>query len=93
MASILGDSRDRLKELSMVFQGSYEGWPYTRKAFSESLGAIFSPLGDYLFAMGPLNRNHEWYVTMKTQEVKDQLLAREKAFRSPCSLGTGIRDE
>ena len=75
MASTLGDSCDRLNELSMVLQGSYEGRPYTRKDFSESLEAIFSPLGDCLFALGPLNRNHDWYVMMNTQEAKDQLLS------------------
>ena len=66
----------RIKELSLILQGPFEGKPYTRADFSEALGAIFTPVDNAVLALGPLERNHEWLVTMCTEEGKETLLSR-----------------
>ena len=37
MAASLGDSRDRLKDLSLIFTGPYDGRPYARTDFRTTI--------------------------------------------------------
>ena len=76
MSINLENSGARIKELSLILQGPFEGKPYTRADFSEALGAIFTPVDNAVLALGPLERNHEWLVTMCTEEDKEALLSR-----------------
>ena len=61
-SSSLEDPRERINELSLIMQGPYEGRPYSREDFRDSLGAIFNALDKAMLAIGPLNRNHEWHL-------------------------------
>ena len=76
MSASLEDPGERLKELSLILQGPYKGHQYSREDCKDRLGAIFSPLDKAMLAIGPLNRNQEWYVTMHNHEAKDELLTR-----------------
>ena len=72
----IGDTRTRLKELSLIFTGPYEGRPYARSDFEKAFTADEEQVRSFVIAFGPLNHNNEWYVTVKPQENKDALLAR-----------------
>jgi hypothetical protein len=77
MAASLGDSRDRLKDLSLIFTGPYDGRPYERTDFRTAIeDATGEPVSTAVLALGPLTRNHEWYCTLNTTTAKQALLAR-----------------
>ena len=86
----LGDGRDRLKEASLILTGPYDGRPYNRSDLLQGIAAALNAteaVSAYVLALGPLNKNHEWYLTLTSIEIKDKLLDRgtlsvkDKLFR------------
>ena len=58
-----------LKARTVVLSGPVKGQPY-RLALGGSV--------DDVLAFGPLNRNHEWHMTLKTEAAKQRLLDVER---------------
>ena len=91
MAYTLGDGRDRLKEASLILTGPYDGRLYNRSDLLQGIAAALNTteaVSTYAStALGPLNKNHEWYLTLTSIEIKDKLLDRgtlsvkDKLFR------------
>ena len=90
MSCKLGDGRERLKEASLILTGPYDGRPYNRSDILQGISAALNSteaVSTHVLALGPLNKNHEWYLTLKSIETKDKLLDRgsisvkDKLFR------------
>ena len=90
MSYTLGDGRERLKEASLVLTGPYDGRPYSRSDLLQGISDALNATGAvsaYVLALGPLNKNHEWYLTLTSLKLKDTLLDRgtlsvkDKLFR------------
>ena len=73
----LGYSRDRLKDLSLIFTGPYDGRPYERADFKTAIEETTGEaVSTSVLAWCPLTRNREWYCTVHSSTAKQALLAR-----------------
>ena len=64
-----------LERRSVILSGPIEGRTYFREDFVESLQALLGgAIKDHVLSFGPLSRNNEWYLRLKSDSAKDQLL-------------------
>ena len=54
--------------------GGKEGTPYVREDFTDSLNSILECLKNHVASIGPLARNSEWCLTLKSNAAKDLVL-------------------
>ncbi len=59
---------------SVILSGKKDGKPFVREDFTDSLNEILTCLKDHVAAFGPLARNSEWCLTLKTDAAKDIVL-------------------
>ena len=61
---------------SLILSGKKDGKPYVREDFSECLVEVLEgSLNNHVAAFGPLARNSEWCLTLKTDAAKDRALS------------------
>ena len=75
-ASVEDDGTDWaiVRRRSVILSGKKEGKPYVREDFTDSLNSILTCLKDHVAAFGPLARNSEWCLTLKSDAAKDIVL-------------------
>ena len=59
---------------SVILSGKKDGKRFVREDFTDSLNEILTCLKDHVVAFGPLARNSEWCLTLKTDAAKDIVL-------------------
>ena len=59
---------------SVILSGKKDGKPFVREDFTDSLNEILTCLKDHVAAFGPLARNSEWCLTLKTDAAKNIVL-------------------
>ena len=64
----------RLKALTLVLTGPMKGQPYRSGDFVEGLRKVLGSLGE-VRAFGPLNKNFEWHLTVRSDDAMQRLLA------------------
>ena len=77
-AEWLGDGADWkiLERRSVILSGPIEGRTYFRGDFLDGLQAVLTgAVNSHVLSFGPLARNNEWYLCLKTDRAKDQLLS------------------
>ena len=76
MATAAPDDWAIARRRSLILSGKKDGKPYVREDFSECLVAILEgPLKSHVAAFGPLARNSEWCLALKTDAAKDRVLS------------------
>ena len=60
---------------SLILSGKKEGKPYVREDFTDCLNDVLEGLKNHVAAFGPLARNSEWCLTLKTDAAKDRVLS------------------
>ena len=68
----------RLRALTLVLAGPMKGQPYKTADFTGGLKAALGGSLVEVLAFGPLNRNFEWHVTVRTEAAKEKLLDKER---------------
>ena len=63
-----------VRRRSVILSGKKEGKPYVREDFTDSLNSILTCLKDHVAAFGPLARNSDWCLTLKSDAAKDIVL-------------------
>ena len=74
LALMEGSSEESIRSRSVVLSGGYEGRPFFREDFLEGLTGILGIVKDEVICFGPLNRNSEWYLTLRTEVGKNAML-------------------
>ena len=59
----------------MIVSGKKEGKPFVREDFTDSLVSILENVKENLASFGPLARNSEWFLSLKTDVAKDNMLS------------------
>ena len=75
MTPKLEDAWETVLATSVVLSGPYEGCPYKPKDFLVGLEDVLEgKVCDHVLAFGPLNKNHEWHLTLNNIQSKDKML-------------------
>ena len=65
-----------LERQTVILLGPIEGRTYFREDFVEGLQALLGgAVIDHVLSFGPLSRNNEWYLCLKSDAAKDHLLS------------------
>ena len=76
MATAAPDDWAIARRRSLILSGKKDGKPYVREDFSECLVEILEgSLKSHVAAFGPLARNSEWCLALKTDAAKDRVLS------------------
>ena len=60
---------------SVILSGKQDGKPYVREDFTDSLNEILECLKIHVASFGPLARNSEWCLTLKSDAAKDLMMS------------------
>ena len=77
MAAAADDGTDWaiIRRRSVIVSGKKEGKPFVREDFTDSLVSILENVKENLASFGPLARNSEWFLSLKTDVAKDNMLS------------------
>ena len=65
-----------LERRSVILYGPMEGRSYFREDFSKGLVEVLGgPIKEHVLSFGPLSRNNEWYLCLRSDAAKDRLLS------------------
>ena len=60
---------------SLILSGKKEGKPYVKEDFTDCLNDVLEGLKNDVATFGPLAKNSEWCLTLKTDAAKDRVLS------------------
>ena len=77
MAAAADDGTDWaiIRRRSVIVSGKKEGKPFVREDFTDSLVSILENVKENVASFGPLARNSEWFLSLKTDVAKDNMLS------------------
>ena len=77
MAAAADDRTDWaiIRRRSVIVSGKKESKPFVREDFTDSLVSILENVKENLASFGPLARNSEWFLSLKTDVAKDNMLS------------------
>ena len=65
-----------LERRSVILYGPMEGRTYFREDFSKGFVEVLGgPIKEHVLSFGPLSKNNEWYLCLRTDAAKDRLLS------------------
>ena len=64
-----------MKRRSLILCAPREGRCFLREYFLGSLQSVMGRIQDSVVSFGPLAKNNEWHVVLKTEEAKNKLLS------------------
>ena len=64
-----------VRRRSVILSGKQDGKPYFRENFTDSLNEILECLKSHVSSFGPLARNSEWCLTLKSDAAKDLVMS------------------
>ena len=64
-----------MKHRSLILSASREGRFFQREYLLASLQSVIGRIQDSIVSFGPLAKNNDWHIVLKTEEAKNKLLS------------------
>ena len=89
MAGSSAEDRLSMKRRSLILSAPRERRFFLREYFLGSLQSVIGRIQDNVVSFGPLAKNNEWHIVLKSEEAKNKLLSAGQLLIKGCCFWCG----